>query len=81
MHMFNSAAALTALLTTRILMHCNVGNSKKVLDAMFSWLMEKKMPFTDNFGNPQGLLGRLMLVTMEREHLPMAKWAFTQFDC
>lgn len=38
------------------------------------------MSFTDNFGNPQGLLGRLMLVTMEREHLPMAKWAFTQFE-
>ncbi len=38
------------------------------------------MSFTDNFGNPQGLLGRIMLVTMEREHLPMAKWAFTQFE-
>ena len=38
------------------------------------------MSFTDNFGNPQGLLGRLMLVTMEREHLPMAKWAFTKFE-
>jgi ubiquinone/menaquinone biosynthesis C-methylase UbiE len=35
------------------------------------------MSFTDNFGNPKGFLGRLMLVTMEREHLPMAKWAFT----
>ncbi len=34
------------------------------------------MSFTDNFGNPKGLLGRLMLVAMEREHLPMAKWAF-----
>lgn len=34
------------------------------------------MSFTDNFGNPQGLLGRIMLVSMEREHLPMAKWAF-----
>ncbi|MBQ9206098.1 MAG: class I SAM-dependent methyltransferase [Treponema sp.] len=34
------------------------------------------MAFTDNFGHPRGLLGRLMLVTMEREHLPMAKWAF-----
>lgn len=38
------------------------------------------MAFTDNFGNPQGFLGRLMLVAMEREHLPMAKWAFTLFD-
>lgn len=36
------------------------------------------MSFTDNFGNPQGLLGRMMLVSMEREHLPMAKWAFPQ---
>ena len=36
------------------------------------------MSFTDNFGNPQGLLGRMMLVSMEKEHLPMAKWAFTQ---
>ena len=34
------------------------------------------MAFTDNFGNPCGLLGRLMLVAMEREHLPMARWAF-----
>ncbi|MBR1524457.1 MAG: class I SAM-dependent methyltransferase [Lachnospiraceae bacterium] len=38
------------------------------------------MSFTDNFGNPKGLLGRMMLVTMEREHLPMAKWAFPQLD-
>ena len=38
------------------------------------------MAFTDNFGNPQGFLGRLMLVAMEREHLPMAKWAFGLFD-
>lgn len=36
------------------------------------------MSFTDNFGNPKGLLGRMMLVSMEREHLPMAKWAFPQ---
>ena len=34
------------------------------------------MSFTDNFGNPRGILGQLMLVAMEREHLPMAKWAF-----
>jgi len=38
------------------------------------------MSFTDNFGNPRGLLGRLMLVTMEKEHLPMAKWAFSLMD-
>ncbi len=38
------------------------------------------MSFTDNFGNPKGLLGRLMLVTMEREHLPIAKWAFPQLE-
>ena len=25
--------------------------------------------FTDNFGNPKGLLGRLMLVSMDKEHL------------
>lgn len=36
--------------------------------------------FTDNFGHPRGFLGRLMLVAMEREHLPMAKWAFSLFD-
>lgn len=33
------------------------------------------MSFTDNFGNPKGLLGRMMLVSMDREHLPMAQWA------
>ena len=36
--------------------------------------------FTDNFGHPRGFLGRLMLVAMERERLPMAKWAFSLFD-
>lgn len=35
------------------------------------------MAFTDNFGCPKGFFGRLMLTAMEREHLPMAKWAFT----
>ena len=39
----------------------------------------KHMAFTDNFGNPKGLLGRLMLVSMDKEHLPMAEWGFTQF--
>ena len=33
------------------------------------------MSFTDNFGNPKGLLGRMMHVSMDKEHLPMAKWA------
>ncbi len=43
-------------------------------------LIMKKNSFTDNFGNPKGFLGRLMLVAMEREHLPMAKWAFSQLE-
>lgn len=34
------------------------------------------MSFTDNFGNPKGLLGRLMLTSMDKEHLPMATWGF-----
>lgn len=38
------------------------------------------MAFTDNFGNPKGILGRMMLVTMDKEHLPMAEWGFTQFE-
>ncbi len=38
------------------------------------------MAFTDNFGHPKGLLGRLMLVSMDREHLPMAEWGFAQFE-
>ena len=36
------------------------------------------MSFTDNFSNPKGLLGRLMLVSMDKEHLPMAQWALEQ---
>ena len=36
------------------------------------------MSFTDNFGNPKGLLGRMMLISMDREHLPMAQWALEQ---
>ena len=39
------------------------------------------MSFTDNFGNPKGLLGRMMLVSMDREHLPMAKWALADIGC
>ncbi len=38
------------------------------------------MSFTDNFGNPKGIIGRMMLVTMEREHLPMAKWALEKLE-
>ena len=38
------------------------------------------MGFTDNFGHPKGMLGRLMLVSMDKEHLPMALWGFDQFD-
>ncbi len=38
------------------------------------------MSFTDNFGHPKGLLGRMMLVSMDKEHLPMAEWGFTQFE-
>ena len=38
------------------------------------------MAFKDNFGNPQGFIGGLMLSGMNMGHSPMAKWAFTQFD-
>ncbi|MCR5403307.1 MAG: class I SAM-dependent methyltransferase [Butyrivibrio sp.] len=38
------------------------------------------MSFTDNFGHPKGLLGRLMLVSMDKEHLPMAEWGLEQFE-
>ena len=38
------------------------------------------MSFTDNFGHPCGLPGRLMLICMEREHRPMAEWGLTQFE-
>ena len=38
------------------------------------------MGFTDNFGHPKGLLGRMMLSSMDKEHLPMAEWSFTQFE-
>ena len=36
------------------------------------------MSFTDNFGNPKGLLGRMMLVSMDKEHLPMAQWLWSK---
>lgn len=38
------------------------------------------MGFTDNFRHPKGLLGRLMLISMDKEHLPMVQWSFTQFE-
>lgn len=38
------------------------------------------MSFKDNFGNPKGLIGKLMLSGMNMGHSPMAKWGFTQFD-
>ena len=38
------------------------------------------MGMKDNFGNPQGLLGRFMLSGMNMGHSPMAKWGFTQFS-
>lgn len=37
------------------------------------------MGIRDNFGNPKGLLGRLMLAGMNMGHTPMASWGFTQF--
>lgn len=37
------------------------------------------MSISGNFGNPKGLLGRLMLSGMNMGHTPMAKWGFTQF--
>ncbi len=38
------------------------------------------MAFTDNFGNPQGVLGRIALVCMDKEHLPLAKWGMEQVE-
>ena len=38
------------------------------------------MGISDNFGNPQGLVGRLMLSGMNMGHSPMAKWGFAQFE-
>ena len=37
------------------------------------------MAMKDNFGNPQGLIGSLMLTGMNMGHSPMAKWGFSQF--
>ena len=38
------------------------------------------MSVKDNFQNPKGLIGRLMLTGMNLGHSPMAKWGFSQFD-
>lgn len=38
------------------------------------------MSISENFGNPQGLVGRLMLAGMNMGHTPMAKWGFAQFE-
>ena len=38
------------------------------------------MAIKDNFGNSEGVIGKLMLTGMNWGHSPMAKWAFTQFD-
>ena len=37
------------------------------------------MAMKDNFGNPRGLIGSLMLTGMNLGHSPMAKWGFSQF--
>lgn len=38
------------------------------------------MAVRDNFSNPKGRIGRLMLSGMNMGHSPMAKWAFTQLE-
>ena len=38
------------------------------------------MAIKDNFGNPKGVIGKLMFLGMNWGHTPMAKWAFIQFD-
>ena len=38
------------------------------------------MSISENFGNPKGLIGRLMLSGMNMGHTPMAKWGFAQFE-
>ena len=38
------------------------------------------MAVKDNFSNPQGLVGRMMLTGMNMGHTPMAKWGFAQFE-
>lgn len=36
------------------------------------------MRLSENFGNPKGVIGRLMLSGMNMGHTPMAKWGFKQ---
>ena len=38
------------------------------------------MSVKDNFRNPKGLIGRVMVTTMNWGHSPMAKWGFEQFE-
>ena len=38
------------------------------------------MSLSENFGNPKGLIGSLMLSGMNMGHTPMAKWGFAQFE-
>ena len=38
------------------------------------------MAINDQFCNPKGFIGRLMLAGMNMGHSPMAKWGFSQFE-
>ena len=38
------------------------------------------MAIKDNFGNPSGFIGKMMLSGMNMGHTPMAKWGFAQFQ-
>lgn len=38
------------------------------------------MAIKDNFSNPKGLIGKVMLTTMNWGHSPMANWGFSQFE-
>ncbi len=38
------------------------------------------MAFTDNFGHPKGVLGKMMITFMDKEHKPMALWALQNFE-
>ena len=40
----------------------------------------RTMSIKDNFGNPRGFIGKMMLSGMNMGHTPMAKWGFTQFQ-
>jgi len=60
--------------------YCDCGYKKKKDGEGEKQVKKRKRSFSDNFGNPQGLLGRMMLTAMDKEHLPMAEWSFTQFE-